>query len=230
VEPQKLMAEAQRQGAQITTVLTTHSHYDHAGGNNAFKKLMPELTIYAGKGDNAEAAMVEVGDGDSVQVGVLEFQVLQTPCHTVGHVCYYLQTADAKCVFTGDTLFVAGVGNFFAGTPSMMHASLKKLAALPDDTLVYVGHEYSVSNLQYAAFLEPKNPHVAEKLAWAKDVCAKKQHTTPSSIGGEKLYNPFLRAVFGEPSVMQHCQTSDTVAALKFVREEKSAGAWKSHI
>jgi hydroxyacylglutathione hydrolase len=112
----------------------------------------------------------------------------------------------------------------------MMHAAFSKLGSLPDETLVYVGHEYTVSNLQYASFVEPGNAHVKEKLQWAETQRAKGAFTIPSTISDERRINPFLRAVVGEQSVLTHCKCSDTVDALRFVREEKSGGDWKAKL
>eukprot|EP00035_Acanthoeca_spectabilis_P003624 m.94411 g.94411 ORF g.94411 m.94411 type:complete len:172 (+) comp12246_c0_seq1:329-844(+) len=107
-EPEKLIAEAKKVGAQITTVLTTHNHWDHAGGNKKIAKIIAGLEIFGGRGDGAEGVTKEVGNGDVVDVGKLKISVIETPCHTVGHVCYYV---NEKAVFTGDTLFVAGCGS-----------------------------------------------------------------------------------------------------------------------
>lgn len=132
----------------------------------------PEVVVYGGKGDGAQAVEKEVWDGDSVSVGDLQVQVLATPCHTVGHVCYYVSGSEGAsgAVFTGDTLFVAGCGNFNTGSPQQMYEALyEKLGDLPGDTRVYVGHEYTVKNLEYAATVEPENADIQQRLQWAKD-------------------------------------------------------------
>eukprot|EP00300_Choanocystis_sp_HF-7_P000637 c10530_g1_i1.p2 GENE.c10530_g1_i1~~c10530_g1_i1.p2 ORF type:complete len:127 (+),score=35.03 c10530_g1_i1:486-866(+) len=124
-------------------------------------------------------------------------------------------------------MFVAGCGNFNAGTPEMMHQAFSKLGALPGDTLVYVGHEYTKGNLQYAQHVEPNNKAITSKLVWCEQQLGQGLHTVPTTIASEHETNPFLRAVLGVPSVLQHAQTTDTVQAIFFVRQEKSAGAWK---
>jgi hydroxyacylglutathione hydrolase len=230
VEPQKLIDTAAALGVEIKYVLTTHSHWDHHGGNNDIVKLLPNIEeVYGGVGDGVDACTKEVTDGDSFNLGSLEVKVMFTPCHTPGHVCYVIDTKDGPPIaFTGDTLFVSGCGNFNTGTPQQMHDGFAKLSTLPPETLVYVGHEYTVSNLQYANFVEPENTQLQQKLEWAIEHTKQGGMTVPSTIEEELLLNPFMRAVTQEPTVMAHCGTEDPVAAMKFVREEKSGGAWKN--
>eukprot|EP00036_Acanthoecidae_sp_10tr_P011855 CAMPEP_0182928322 /NCGR_PEP_ID=MMETSP0105_2-20130417/15529_1 /TAXON_ID=81532 ORGANISM="Acanthoeca-like sp., Strain 10tr" /NCGR_SAMPLE_ID=MMETSP0105_2 /ASSEMBLY_ACC=CAM_ASM_000205 /LENGTH=266 /DNA_ID=CAMNT_0025066323 /DNA_START=118 /DNA_END=915 /DNA_ORIENTATION=- len=223
VEPEKLLAAAAAVGATITTILTTHSHFDHAGGNAKMAGLVKGLEIYGGRGDDAEAVTHEVGDGDVISVGKLRIAVLETPCHTKGHVCYYVNDT---AVFTGDTLFVAGCGNFNAGSPQQMHDAFAKLNALPGDTLVYVGHEYTMSNFAYARFVEPANEVLKAKHKWTATTLEAGGYSIPSTIAEERLTNPFMRTVTAEPDVLAHCGTDDPVAALKYVRVEKSGGRW----
>lgn len=122
VEPEKVLAAAKVANAKVVCVLTTHGHSDHAGGNRQMAALVPGINIYGGRGENAEAVTQEVWQGDSVKVGNLNIEVLATPCHTPGHVCYLIPAADGEppAVFTGDTLFVAGCGHFNTGTPQQM--------------------------------------------------------------------------------------------------------------
>jgi hydroxyacylglutathione hydrolase len=225
VDPEKLIAKAEELGVTINSVFTTHSHSDHDGGNEKIAELIPGITIYGGKGDGVSACTKEVEEGDAWQLGSLNVSIIATPCHTPGHVCYLVTAADSPpAVFTGDTLFVGGCGNFNDGTPQLMHDAFVKLAALPPSTLVYVGHEYTVSNLQYAAFVQPDSFEVAKKLAWAKTCCSAGGFTVPSTIGEELATNPFMRAVTKQEEICQHCDTEDPVEAIAFVRKEKSAG------
>eukprot|EP00301_Raphidiophrys_heterophryoidea_P010111 c15153_g1_i1.p1 GENE.c15153_g1_i1~~c15153_g1_i1.p1 ORF type:complete len:290 (-),score=63.37 c15153_g1_i1:121-990(-) len=231
VEPEKLLEVAKQENIEIQMVLTTHNHWDHAGGNNKIAQLIPGVKIYGGINDNAQGVTKEVGEGDHISVGGLHVDVLSTPCHTPGHVCYVVHpAAQPTLAFTGDTLFVAGCGNFNNGTPELMHGNFRKLGNLPLDTLLFVGHEYTTSNLQYASFVEPQNAAVANKLKWSQDCQAKGVFTVPSCVQEERDTNPFLRAVLGLPLILQHCGTNDTVAAIKYVREEKTNGAWKQHL
>ncbi|KAJ1467845.1 beta-lactamase-like protein [Baffinella frigidus] len=148
---------AQSKGLTLTHILTTHSHWDHAGGNADMKKLVPGIEIIGGKGDGAAAVTREVWEGDSFKVGDVGVGVLATPCHTKGHVTFVCDFGSGpRCAFTGDTLFVAGCGNFNDGTPKQMYEALySKIGELPDETLLYVGHEYTLSNLKFAAHAEP---------------------------------------------------------------------------
>eukprot|EP00656_Telonema_subtile_P012996 TRINITY_DN16584_c0_g1_i2.p1 TRINITY_DN16584_c0_g1~~TRINITY_DN16584_c0_g1_i2.p1 ORF type:complete len:119 (+),score=42.61 TRINITY_DN16584_c0_g1_i2:112-468(+) len=112
----------------------------------------------------------------------------------------------------------------------MMFDAFIKLGSLPGATRAWVGHEYTVSNMSYAKFVEPENPEVLRKLEWSQETVAQGGMTTPTTIQDEHAFNPFMRAAFQVESVMQHCNTSDPVDAIKFVRAEKSAGTWKSKI
>ena len=226
VSPSDAINAAAAAGSTITSVLTTHSHWDHAGGNNAIKSILGDQLkhVYGGMGDNAEGVTKEVTEGDSVFIGNLEVKVMSTPCHTKGHVSYVVLLQDApQLVFTGDTLFVGGCGNFNKGTPSQMAENFRALGSLKGDTLVYCGHEYTASNLAYAAFVEPNNSSILDKLKWATSA----KCTVPSTILDEHLTNPFMRAVFGNESLIKHTKTDDPVAAILYVRKEKSRGDWK---
>ena len=129
-----MMAAARAANATLVAVLTTHNHWDHAGGNNQIKALVPGLAITGGQGDEAEGVTREVWQDDVVEIGALRIGVLATPCHTPGHVSYVVPPLGGEpgAVFTGDTLFVAGCGNFNAGTPEQMYTALyERIGALP---------------------------------------------------------------------------------------------------
>lgn len=129
-------------------------------------------------------------DSDTVELGGLTIKALSTTGHTMDHLCYFIdQAEEGRAVFTGDCLFSSGCGRFFEGTPVDMWKALSQLLALPDDTKVYFGHEYTSSNLKFAESIEPENQDIKEKIKWAKEVGC----TTPSSIANEKLTNPFMR-------------------------------------
>eukprot|EP01127_Copromyxa_protea_P017985 TRINITY_DN5562_c1_g1_i1.p1 TRINITY_DN5562_c1_g1~~TRINITY_DN5562_c1_g1_i1.p1 ORF type:complete len:271 (-),score=48.11 TRINITY_DN5562_c1_g1_i1:41-826(-) len=223
VEPEKVLARAKELGVEVTTVLTTHSHWDHAGGNTKISELLPTGTrIIGGKGDNAEAVTQEVGEGDIIELGELKIQTIYTPCHTPGHVCFYIPGTEsaAGAVFTGDTMFVGGCGNFNAGTPKQMYENmLLKLGKLPSNTNVYVGHEYTVRNLQFGLYAEPNNERLKEKLAWAENQRSKGLPTIPSTIGDEWATNPFMR--IGEDTIKQFTGTEDLVEGMREVRKLK---------
>ncbi|EPN41584.1 hydroxyacylglutathione hydrolase, partial [Pseudomonas syringae pv. actinidiae ICMP 18807] len=131
----------------------------------------------------------------------LEFVVHAVPGHTLGHIAFYHEDATAPLLFSGDTLFAAGCGRLFEGTPEQMHTSLERLAALPDSTLIYCAHEYTLSNLRFAQAVEPDNQDIAERLAQVTLLRSENRISLPSSLALEKRTNPFLRT--GETSVKE---------------------------
>jgi hydroxyacylglutathione hydrolase len=133
---------------------------------------------------------VSEGDTITLESCQLTFRVLDTPGHTAGHVCYVGHNA----LFCGDTLFAGGCGRLFEGTAEQMYASLEKLRALPDETLVYCAHEYTQANLAFAVVAEPENPVILSRLEAVRRLRAEKQDTVPSPLGLEKKTNPFLRS------------------------------------
>ncbi|CAI0459263.1 unnamed protein product [Linum tenue] len=161
VEPEKLVKAAEEHGVQIKLVLTTHHHWDHAGGNEKMKEMIPGIKIYGGSLDKVKGCTDEVENGDKISLGAdVNIMALHTPCHTKGHISYYVTGKEAEdpAVFTGDTLFIAGCGKFFEGTAEQMHQSLcVTLASLPKHTQVYCGHEVKISHFHFPL---PLNPHV----------------------------------------------------------------------
>ena len=192
-EADKVVAAAKLHGAKIVAVLTTHWHGDHSGGNNDIASKVPGIKVYgaSAEGGKIPALTNPVADGDQVRIGALEGRVIGIPAHTNGHVAYYFPKLSA--VFTGDTMFVGGCGRVFEGNAATMVASLKKLAALPDATQVYCGHEYTEKNLRFALTLEPGNEALKKKHQWSVKAHAESKYTVPSTIGDEKKTNPFLR-------------------------------------
>eukprot|EP00629_Pelagomonadales_sp_RCC1024_P006599 CAMPEP_0119261272 /NCGR_PEP_ID=MMETSP1329-20130426/1397_1 /TAXON_ID=114041 /ORGANISM="Genus nov. species nov., Strain RCC1024" /LENGTH=239 /DNA_ID=CAMNT_0007260813 /DNA_START=303 /DNA_END=1019 /DNA_ORIENTATION=+ len=192
VDPAAVLRAAAEEGATVTHIFTTHSHWDHAGGNIELLKRCPTIVeCYGGVGDGVAGCTKEVREGDVLALGESRVGVLETPCHTQGHVCY---TVDGN-VFTGDTLFVSGAGNFNRGTPAQMVAAFDKILALPDDTQVWVGHEYTLKNCKFAYFCEPCDA-TQSRLAWAERLGSLHRGgrgTVPSTIAAEKAANPFAR-------------------------------------
>lgn len=226
-EPDAVLAALEGEAATLTHVLCTHHHWDHSGGNKAFAERFPGVEI-VGSADEAEripAITREVADGDTVTVGGLDARILAVPCHTRGHIAYRFAEPDpalGDALFCGDTLFVAGCGRFFEGDAAQMHRALNTVfATLPDDTRVYCGHEYTVSNLEFAAHAEPGNPAIARKLEWARARRAQGASTVPSIIGEEKTYNPFMRVA--EPALQAAMGTADPVATMAALRQAKNA-------
>lgn len=183
---------AAREGVTITTVLSTHHHYDHVGGNEEIAAKIP-VRVYGNADDDGRIPALTDGvrEGDTIHIGSLTARPILVPAHTSGHMAYYFE--QQRSVFTGDTLFAAGCGRLFEGDPAQMMGSLAKLNALPEATKVYCGHEYTVKNLEFARTLEPKNKAIADKLAWAEARRRENQATVPSTIGAERTTNPFLR-------------------------------------
>lgn len=211
--------------ANITHILTTHKHADHSGGNEELAAKLPNVTIIGGKDDQVPAVNKEVTQGDSFQIGTLKIDVLQTPCHTRGHVLYLVsdtvQPDQPAALFSGDTLFIAGCGRFFEGNAAEMHEALNiKAAALPANTLVYCGHEYTVSNLQFAQHVEPNNQDIKNKLTWAKETRAQGKFTVPSTIADELKTNPFMRVA--QADVQSFAKTEDLIQVMHALREAKN--------
>jgi len=202
VDTDKVMHAADKEKAKISAILTTHHHHDHSGGNVDLAKKISNLEVYGGD-DRIPALTKKVTGDDSFTIGNLKVKVLFTPCHTSGHVLYLVDGGSGpQALFTGDTLFIAGCGRFFEGTAKQMHHALVEvIARLPDNTQIYCGHEYTKKNLQFAQTIEPSNQHIKEKLEWATTQVEKGLPTVPSTVGDEKLFNPFMRVE--EPTVAE---------------------------
>ncbi|XP_049799639.1 LOW QUALITY PROTEIN: hydroxyacylglutathione hydrolase, mitochondrial [Schistocerca nitens] len=223
VDPDKVLQAVQQEGVNLTTVLTTHHHWDHAGGNENIAKKVAGLQVLGGD-ERVGALTWKVKHGDELNVGNLHIRCLATPCHTSGHICYVVgaQGEPAPAVFTGDTLFIAGCGRFFEGTPQQMyHALVEVLGTLPDDTRVFCGHEYTVANLKFAGHVEPANQDIKRKMEWAQGKRSKQEPTVPSTIGEEKRINPFMRV--HESSVQKHAGLSEAIATMGAIRKEKDS-------
>ncbi len=177
---------------ELVAILPTHHHWDHIGGNeDLLKQLQLEVYGYAGEGHRIPGCTREMRDSETIHLGTLAARIIYIPAHTSGHVAYYFEYEQS--VFTGDTLFAGGCGRLFEGDAAMMLRSLSKLIALPDDTKVYFGHEYTEKNLRFALTLEPTNAALQAKHAWALEQAAKHQPTAPTTIASEKATNPFFR-------------------------------------
>ncbi len=198
-EAAPVLAEIERNAAHLTAVLATHHHFDHVGGNLDLLAATPGLRVYGSAGDAPRIPGIthRVRDGDPVEIGSVRGRVIMIPAHTSGHVAYHFP--DARTVFTGDTLFAGGCGRLFEGDAAQMMASLGRLAALPDDTRVYCGHEYTEKNLRFAAELEPGNRTLGEKLRRVQALRREGRPTVPTTVGEEKETNPFLRT--GSPEL-----------------------------
>ena len=203
-EEDPVVARVEATGAEVELILSTHHHFDHSMAN-------PQLAerygapVYGHRSDAERLPGMTKGidEGDTIQVGNQTARVLFIPSHTTGHVAYVFD--EAKAVFTGDMLFAGGCGRLFEGNAQMMYDALcVKLAALPDDFLVYCGHEYTEGNLKFALTVEPDNAELAARYAEVQAIRANAaadwhdatpaEMTIPSTIAAEKAINPFMRA------------------------------------
>jgi len=222
VNPETVLEAVKSEDVNLKSILTTHHHWDHAGGNEKLVSLFGKsLTVYGGD-DRIGALNKKVAQDDTFKIGNLDVSCLFTPCHTTGHICYFVQTParDYKAVFTGDTLFLGGCGRFFEGTAEQMYSALiEKLSKLPDQTDVYCGHEYTLQNLKYANHVEPDNEAIKEKIEWAKAKRAASEPTVPSTIAEEKQINPFMRV--DSDSVQKFAKSNDPIETMSIIRKIK---------
>ena len=210
----------QDKGWKLDMVLLTHHHYDHVDG-------LPELVeeyhpqVIGAKADANRLPPLDLAlnEGDTFTVGESEGHIIDVSGHTIGHIAFHFPSANA--VFTADSLMALGCGRLFEGTPEMMWASLTKLAALPDDTIVYSGHEYTASNAKFALTVEPDN---AALQARAADITAKRAAgipTVPSTLKEERATNPFLRAHLPEMKSAVGMEAASDVEAFTAIRKQK---------
>ena len=189
-EAEPVLRRIEAESVPLQAILNTHHHRDHTGGNEGILA-KHRVDVYGHKSDAGRIPGLTRGvdDGDDIQIGEMKGKVLFIPGHTTGHVAFLFDNN----LFCGDTLFTAGCGRLFEGTPEQMHASLKKLMTLPDNTKVYCGHEYTESNLRFAMSVEPKNPKLVSRFERVQGLRARGTSTVPSTLEEEKQTNPFLR-------------------------------------
>lgn len=209
-----VLEAARREGVRLVAILSTHHHFDHVNGNEDLLAALPagSVEVYGHAGDRDRIPGITRGleDGEGFALGGLAGRAIFIPAHTRGHLAYHFPAE--KVVFTGDTLFAGGCGRLFEGDAPQMLASLTKLASLPDDTSVYCGHEYTASNLRFAAELEPSNAALAERRRQVDELRSAGTPTVPTTIALEKATNPFLRS------------TSPELVASVLAREPGTAG------
>jgi len=178
---------------QLESILVTHHHADHTGGVDALREATG-AKVYGPATERIPQPYTHLNGGDTAHALGLNFQVIDVPGHTAGHIAYYTQEVNGKpLLFCGDTLFSGGCGRLFEGTPAQMLASLDKLAALPANTVVCCTHEYTLSNLRFAMAVEPGNTALAAYQTHCIRLREQGQPTLPTSIAQELLVNPFLR-------------------------------------
>jgi len=218
-EAEPVQAALARRGWTATHILNTHHHGDHTGGNLALKAATGAIVVGPGK-DAARIPGLDVGVDESTgwEFDGRKVQVLEVPAHTRGAITFVI---DGNA-FTGDTLFTLGCGRLFEGDAAMMWNSLSKLMTLPDETLIWCGHEYTQSNGRFALSIEPGN---AALVARMKDVDAARaagKPTVPATLGLEKQTNPFLRPDSAEIRKSLQMENAGTVAVFGEIRERKN--------
>ena len=180
----------EQKGVELMSILNTHHHWDHVGG---IAGLINEfgIPVYTPKNEAVRGSTNPVSEGDIINLSELglNIRILDVPGHTSGAIAYYTE----KILFSGDTLFTAGCGRLFEGSPAEMYQSLSKIKKLSDDVLVYCGHEYTVSNLEFASTVEKNNKSIQKRLSMALQTRKMGQPTVPTSLEIEKQTNPFLR-------------------------------------
>ncbi|MDD5333432.1 MAG: hydroxyacylglutathione hydrolase [Rhodoferax sp.] len=209
-DAQTVLAALQRCKVQLGTILVTHHHPDHTGGVAALRQATG-AQVFGPAREVMPEPLTRVGEADRLRFLGLDFKVMEVPGHTAGHIAYYCAEMDgAPLLFCGDTLFSGGCGRLFEGSPAQMLASLDRLSALPDSTRVCCAHEYTMSNLKFAAAIEPDNLLLARYTASARQLRSEQQPTLPSTLLLERQINPFLRT--RQAAVIQAAQGFDATA------------------
>ncbi|WP_170340527.1 hydroxyacylglutathione hydrolase [Ruegeria arenilitoris] len=215
-----ILAELTARGWRLSHVLLTHHHWDHVDGLPGILEQHPAQVI----GAVADAHRLppldkQVADGDQFEIGGEPVEVLDVSGHTVGHVAYYLP--QSAVVFTADSLMALGCGRLFEGDAAQMWTSLSKLAALPDETSVCSGHEYTQSNARFAVTIDPDNTALLQRVHEIDQARAEGRATVPSNLGEEKATNPFLRATDPKIQAQLGMVGADPVAVFAEIRGRK---------
>lgn len=200
-EEAPILEALDRRGWTLTDIFTTHHHPDHVEANLALKDRFG-VTIIGAKNEAERIPGIDkaVGDGDSFDFAGHRVEVMETPGHTAGHICFYLPKD--KLLFSADTLFALGCGRLFERSAAVMWPSLLKLRALPADTTVYFGHEYTLSNARFAVTVDPENAALKARAQAIEALRAEGRPTAPTLLADELATNPFLRA--DDPAIRAH--------------------------
>jgi hydroxyacylglutathione hydrolase len=209
---------------QLHAILITHHHHDHIGGVKALLTAYPDTLVYAPKRETYDFANQSLAEPDQINILGLTFEVLDVPGHTLGHIAYYLPAAENTCgkLFCGDTLFGAGCGRLFEGTPPQMYQSLRKLSALPADTEMYCTHEYTLHNIAFAIGLEPGNQALIERQQATQKIRERHMPSLPSTLRTELATNPFLRCSSSEIKASIKLENASELEVFTAIREMRN--------
>jgi hydroxyacylglutathione hydrolase len=209
---------------QLSDILITHHHFDHVGGVDRLK-VATGARVIGPANEKIPGRDLALFDGDQVEVLGHRFDIVELPGHTLGHIAYI--QPEQHWLFCGDTLFAGGCGRLFEGTAEQMHNSLSRLAELPEQTQVFCAHEYTLSNLRFAAAVEPKNPKIRQRLKQVRQWRETGEISLPSSIALERATNPFLRSA--KPSVSAKIDEREGPANRSPVQVFAALRTWKDH-
>jgi hydroxyacylglutathione hydrolase len=187
-----VLAAGAARGWRITQVWNTHWHPDHTGGNDAIRAATGCTITGPAEAERVSRMDRVVAGGDRARIGAIEAELIDIPAHTAGHIAFHLPAE--RVAFVGDTLFAMGCGRLFEGDARQMHDSLQRLAALPPDTRIYCGHEYTLANGRFALTVEPDNEALARRVAAVEEARERGEVTLPTTIALERATNPFVRA------------------------------------
>ncbi len=217
-----VLAALKEKGWNLTHILVTHHHADHVQGIPALKAAFPKARVVAPARDAARISGVDllVSEGNFVKIGSTEARVIETPGHTTGHIVYYFESEDA--LFAGDTLFAMGCGRVMETPLAVMWDSLVKLAALPGETQVYCGHEYTLANAKFALSVDGGNDLLKTRAQEVAALRAAGKPTLPTTIALELDTNPFLRAEDPAISAKIGLPNADPAAVFAALREAKN--------
>lgn len=220
-EAQPVLDYLKQHALSLQAILVTHHHWDHTNGIEAILKEY-KVPVYGPEHEQIAGLSHPLTDQSVIKLdGFPEIHILEIPGHTAGHIAYYL---DGK-LFCGDTLFAAGCGRLFEGTPTDMTESLQKITSLPDQTEIYCAHEYTQNNLRFAQTVEPGNQAITERIQRVRALRDQNKPSLPSTLQEEKDTNPFLRCAL--PSIKSAVEKHQGEKLDNVVDVFKSLRQWK---
>jgi len=222
-DAEPVISFAQQKGLVVKNILITHHHFDHTGGIEKLVNIF-NSEVYGPAGDHINGVNRNLTEGDNFEISNINFRVFSTPGHTLDHISFYAES-ERPLLFCGDTLFLGGCGRLFEGTSQQMFNSLEKFSSLPLNTQVFCAHEYTESNLTFAAEVEPLNEDLINKLSEVKSMRQQDKITLPSTIATELNINPFMRChkedVIKAAQIYSHSQVKNPDEVLGVIRDWK---------